>query len=135
MARTRPTVSRCFLNDQILPNERKLRRWHARLKPVFGYRAAIAYAHLSAHFLSPLMAVMRYVPGLSQFVRYVERNWLVILRLPDARWSVLDIFDAITPSIASAHTGDEVRTWMTRANCVNTRTTAWCETSLVGIKA
>lgn len=113
----------------------RFRRWHARLKPVFRYRTALAYAYLSAYFLSPLMAVMRHVPGLSHFVRYVERNWLVILRLPDARWSVLDIFDAITPSIASAHTGDEVRIWMTQANCVNIRTTAWCETSLVGIKA
>jgi len=113
----------------------RFRRWHARLKPIFGYRTALAYAYLSAYVLSPLMAVMRHMPGLSRFVRYLERNWLVILRLPDARWSVLDIFDAVTPAIASTHTGDEVRAWMTQANCVNTRTTAWCETSLVGIKA
>jgi SAM-dependent methyltransferase len=113
----------------------RFRRWHVRLKPTFGYHPALAYAYLSAYLLSPLMAVARRIPGLSHLARYLERNLLVTLRLPDVRWSVLDIFDAITPSIASTHTKDQVCAWMTQANCVNIHRTAWCETSLVGTKA
>jgi SAM-dependent methyltransferase len=112
----------------------RFRRWNSRLKPKLGYRPALAYAYLSAYILSPGMAILRRIPGLARIVRSMERNWLVILRLPDPRWSVLDIFDAITPSIASTHTGDEVQGWMTQAGCTHVQTTAWAATSLIGIK-
>ncbi|MCL4552176.1 MAG: hypothetical protein M1305_01275, partial [Candidatus Marsarchaeota archaeon] len=71
---------------------------------------------------------------LAGVMKYLERNWLVALHLPDVRWRVLDVFDAVTPSIASAHTEDEVRHWMERAGCAHIRTTGWCETSLAGVK-
>ena len=78
---------------------------------------------------------MRHIPGLARVARHVERNWLVTLRLPDIRWSVLDIFDAITPSIATTHMEDEVRSWLEQAGCTQIRTTAWGSTSLIGIKS
>ena len=53
--------------------------------------------------------------GLRRAVEYVERNWLVALWLKDPQWRVLDTFDAITPTIATTHTEEEVADWLTAA--------------------
>ena len=116
------------------PSVASFRRLHHRLRPVFGYRFALAYAYLFAFVFAPLMAKGKRIPGLARLLRYVERNWLVSLYLPDVRWRVLDTFDAITPSIATTHTGDEVKAWMEKAGCTDIRTTRWCETAVTGIK-
>ncbi len=116
------------------PSVARFRRLHNRLKPIFGYYPALAYTYLSAYLLTPLIAEGKQIPRLNRWLRYVEQNWLVALNLPDIRWRLLDIFDAITPSIATTHTGDEVRGWMEKVGCTNVKTTEWGETSVIGIK-
>ena len=111
-------------------------RWlhNTVLKPVVGYRAALFYSYLSAYVIAPLLRPARRLRGFRFLVNYLEQNWLVTLDLPDPRWRVLDIFDAITPEIASTHTWDEVAAWMAAAGCTNVKQSPWAETSAVGIR-
>lgn len=111
------------------------RRLHHFLSPKLGYRPALYYSYLSAYLLTPVIARSKRIPGLNRLLTAWEQNWLVTLPIPDARWRLLDIFDAITPTIATTHTGKEVRGWMKEAGCANIQTTDWCETSVVGLKA
>jgi hypothetical protein len=71
---------------------------------------------------------------MGRLVKKLEGEILPLLDLPDARWRVLDLYDAITPAIATTHTEEAVRGWMTTAGCEELRTTDWCQTSLVGVK-
>ena len=112
----------------------RMRQIHNRLKPLFGHGPALAYTYLSALLLVPLTGRAGRSPALRRLLDHPERNWLVCLHLPDVRWRLLDTFDAITPAIASTHTGHEVRTWMSKSGCASLRTTGWCETSVVGVK-
>ncbi|MER3422194.1 MAG: hypothetical protein C4293_02130 [Nitrospiraceae bacterium] len=117
------------------PSVARFRRLHNCLKAILGYYPALAYSYLAAYILAPLIAKGKRIPGLSGRLEYMERNWLVALDLPDVRWGVLDIFDAITPSIATTHTSGEVKEWMAKAGCTSVRTSGWCETSVTGIRA
>lgn len=117
------------------PSVARFRRLHNRLKPVLGYRPALAYAYFAAFLLAPITARGKRLPVLRRLLESVERNWLVSLYLPDVRWRLLDTFDAITPSIATTHTGEEVREWMEKSGCTKVRSTDWCETAVTGIKA
>jgi SAM-dependent methyltransferase len=117
------------------PSVARFRRLHNRLKPVLGYRPALAYAYFAAFLLAPLVANGKRLSVLTRLLQYMDRNWLVSLYLPDVRWRLLDTFDAITPSIATTHTGKEVREWMEKSGCAHLRSTDWCETAVVGIKA
>ena len=117
------------------PSVARMRRLSQRLKPFAGYWPALAYAWFSGYLLSPAFAAGKRVHPLKHWLDVAEQGRLPCLDLPDARWRVLDIFDAITPAIASTHTGDEVRAWMEQAGCSGVRRTAWGETSLVGARA
>lgn len=111
-----------------------VRRWreiHRRVKDACGYRFALGYSYFAAYVLAPLLIAARR-RGLADAADYVERNWLVALRLKDPRWRVLDVFDAITPEIATTHAREEVAGWMHAAGIAGVRPTAWCETSAVG---
>ncbi|MDB5329060.1 MAG: Methyltransferase type 11 [Phycisphaerales bacterium] len=110
---------------------RRLRAVHLRLRSVFGYRFAMAYSYFAAYALAPFVRKAKQF-GLRRPMQFVERNWLVSLYLKDARWRVLDTFDAITPEIASTHTAEEVREWLEKAHCREVRMTPWCPTSLSG---
>ena len=116
------------------PSVARFRRLHNRLKSIFGYNPALAYAYFSSYVLAPLITRGKRIPRLNHWLEYVERNWLVVLNLPDIRWRLLDTFDAITPSIATTHTGDEVRGWMEKVGCTNLKKTGWGETSVMGTK-
>lgn len=116
------------------PSVARFRQFHNSVKPMLGYYPALLYCYLSAYMMAPLMAMAKRIPGLNFIVNYMERNWLVSLYLPDVRWSLLDTFDAITPAIATTHTGDEVLGWMQQAGCTNIQTKDWCKTSLTGIR-
>jgi SAM-dependent methyltransferase len=117
------------------PSVARFRRVHNRLNPVLSYRAALAYAYFAAILLAPTVAKGKRLPLLRRLLEYVEQNWLVSLYLPDVHWRLLDTFDAITPSIATTHTGKEVREWMEESGCVHVRSTDWCETAVVGIRS
>lgn len=113
----------------------RMRRLHNYLKPIVGYRLAIAYSYLSAYLLSPIMAKSKAITGLRRLVDHIERNWIVSLALPDTRWRLLDIFDAITPEIATTHTAPEMESWFAAAGCRDVRATDWGSTAFVGVKA
>jgi SAM-dependent methyltransferase len=112
----------------------RFRRLHRRLKPILGYRPALLYSYLAAYLLSPLIGRGKQFPGFRGLLDYIERNWLVSLYLPDVRWRLLDTFDAITPAIATTHTGDEVKSWLEKTDCKDIQTTSWAKTSVIGIK-
>ncbi len=113
---------------------RRFRAAHRFAGRFAGYRFALAYSYLAAYGLAPASNALRQC-GLRKLSRYLEENWLVVLRLKDARWRVLDVFDAITPQTASTHTAEEVREWMVAAGCAEVRPTPWCATSAVGARA
>jgi SAM-dependent methyltransferase len=117
------------------PSVERLRRLHNLVKPRLGYGPAVVYAYLAAYLLAPLLAGAKELPILRTLASFVEHNWLVALYVADARWRVLDTFDAITPAIATTHTGDEVRDWLLRSGCGSIRTTTWGATSAIGIRA
>jgi SAM-dependent methyltransferase len=115
------------------PSVARFRRLHHRLSPRWGYRPAMAYSYFSAYGLNRVFRKLRKIPGGKRMLKWLQREWLVCLDLPDARWSVLDIFDAITPSTASTHTGDEVQAWLLHAKCSQITLTPWCDTSFTAI--
>lgn len=111
------------------------RRIHNSCKAMFGNRLALGYAYFSAYLLYYIFALLRMVPLMGKGVAYLlEKYIFVTLPIPDARWRILDIFDAITPYYASTHTAYEVSGWFEKARCRDIRRTSWCETSFVGIK-
>lgn len=65
---------------------------------------------------------------------YIEQHILVALRLKDVRWRILDVFDAITPDMASTHTSQEVLQWMKAAGLGVAAVTPWCPTSVAGVR-
>lgn len=114
------------------PSVRRVRQAHLRLKRDFGYGPALGYAWFSAGVVSPVLQRMKRWPGMKRAVEAVERNWVVSLGLKDRRWRFLDIFDAITPAIASTHEEGELIEWMREAGCGDARRTAFCATSAAG---
>lgn len=113
---------------------KRFRRIHNFLKPTFQYYPALIYIYLSAYILTPIISQGSRIPVLSILFNYLAKNWIVILNLPDVRWRILDIFDAITPSIATTHDSDEVFQWMEASNCKDIHQTDWCNTSFAAIK-
>ena len=120
-----------FYDYSVVTMYRRISNW---LKPALGYRPALAYAYLSAYLLTPLLSRIKRIRFLKRLVAHLTYRWLVVLDLPDVRWRVLDIFDAITPAIATTHTNEEVKRWMEQAGCTDVETTAWCPTSVVATK-
>ncbi len=112
----------------------RARRLNHALNGFFAYRAALFYSYFSGYLISPIYCKAAAIPGLRQLLEYLARNWMVVLCIPDRRWRVLDIFDAITPEIATTHTGEEVESWFKAAGCGNVHKTEWGDTSVVGIK-
>lgn len=104
-------------------------------KGVFGNRLALGYAYFSACFLYPVFGTLRKIPFLGKGIVHVLEKYLFVnLPIPDARWRVLDIFDAITPCYASTHTYPEVKEWFEKGGCRDVMQTPWGPTSLVGTK-
>jgi len=116
------------------PSVARFRLLHNTLKRHFGYSMAVSYSYFSAYLLSPIFRVLSKM-HLSKIVLYLESAWLPCLtHLPDVRWRLLDTFDAITPSIASTHTRDEVVSWMKKAGCAELTFPNWGDTVVEGIK-
>jgi SAM-dependent methyltransferase len=115
------------------PSVARLRWIHLALKPLIGYRFALAYSYFAAFVLAPLMRWTKQ-QGLRRSIAWIERNALVSLWLKDVRWRLLDTFDAITPALASTHTSDDVARWFEQAGCENVERTSWCPTSLTATK-
>lgn len=114
-----------------LPSVHRTRRFQNRISRFAGHAFARCYARLSARVFYPghvLLHRLR-LGGLAEFI---YRHVLVIVEFPDARWRELDVFDAITPAMASVHDPDEVRDWLQRAGCADIEASAWNATALHG---
>jgi len=100
------------------------RRLFVRLWPYAGHVPPLVYAHL----VTRTARLLRYVPPTDRLL-----NTLCPSKdLPDINWSVLDTFDAVTPSHQSAHTCHEVFTWLKRAGLQDIEPTTWAPTSFRG---
>jgi hypothetical protein len=77
---------------------------------------------------------LRKLKFLERYIRYMEKNILVLLYFSDKRWAYLDIFDAITPSIATTHSFEEVCKWFVDSGCKGARRTSWGKTSIIGTR-
>jgi hypothetical protein len=91
----------------------------------------LLYSHLSAYVLAPVFERLLRRGRMAQFIRRVERDVLPVLHISDVRWRVLDVFDAITPAIATTHDWPELKSWFESAGCDVIAQTAWCQTSAV----
>ncbi|MBN1314442.1 MAG: class I SAM-dependent methyltransferase, partial [Anaerolineales bacterium] len=116
------------------PAVARFRKLNQKLKPVLKYRPALAYSYFSAYVLTPILRGVQ-IPLWGPLVKYLRNNWLVCLNIPDKRWRILDTFDAITPSIASTHTYEEVIQWMENAGCSDVRRMDFGGVSLSGVKS
>lgn len=115
------------------PSVARFRKINNRLKPYIGYRLAVLYAYFSAYLLTPFFSFL--LRGrFARVARFLEEHWLPCLYIPDVRWRVLDVFDGITPEIASTHTRREVISWMEQAGCRDFMFPNWGDTAIVGIK-
>ena len=116
------------------PAVKRHRTINTFLHPYLGYFPALLYAYFSAHLLTFLFQKGKRHGLTKRAIEYLEEQWLPCLYIPDVRWRVLDVFDGITPAIASTHSSEEVREWCENAGCSRYRFTGWGETSIVGIK-
>ncbi len=112
-----------------LPSVHRTRRWQRRLAARLGHGPAVAYAYASAYGLYPLHGAL-YKLRLGRLAEWLYRNAWVVVEFPDARWRVLDTFDAITPAIATCHAPEEVRAWLAAAGCVDIQPSQWNSTAL-----
>ena len=109
------------------PSVRRWRKITRLFRPTFGYGPPLIYSTITAYALTePLLAVRKICHPLGE---WIMRQWLPILPIPDRRWRVLDLFDAITPEHASTHTAEEVAQWMRAARLTAITQTPWCATS------
>lgn len=120
------------------PSVRAYRRVVGWLKSLIGVKGAMTlalwYSYFAATALYYLSWLPRQIPIARRFVHYLEKYLFVNLPLPDMRWRILDVFDAITPVYASTHTGEELRKWFEDAGCMSIRQTDWGSTSFVAVK-
>ena len=117
-----------------LPSVAVYRRIHNAIKPFVGNTVALGYSYVAAHFLYKLFSRWRrHVRG-QQLVAYLERHLFVNVDIPDVRWRILDVFDAITPSFASTHTAEDVMAWFQNARCREVTQKPWGSTAFAGIK-
>ncbi|HWW74964.1 MAG TPA: methyltransferase domain-containing protein [Pyrinomonadaceae bacterium] len=110
------------------------RKIHNAVKPLVGNKLALGYAYFSAYVLYPCFTLLRRRHRGRLLADYLESRLLVNANIPDVRWRVLDVFDAITPLYASTHTAEEVRSWFVRANCRDACQMPWGATVWVGTK-
>lgn len=111
----------------------RFRRLHRALAGRFGYAPALAYSYLAAYGIAPAFRLLKQL-GCRRLIDHLERNWVVSLGLKDPRWRVLDVFDAITPQIATTHAEQELAEWLESAGCGSVRRTNWCETSATAVR-
>jgi len=116
------------------PSVAAYRKVHHATKALVGNRLALGYAYFSAHVLYHGFSLLQKIPKVRRLIPYFEKYIFVNVPLPDARWRVLDVFDAVTPNYASAHTPEELRLWFDEANCYSISQRHWGTTSFVGVK-
>jgi len=101
----------------------------------FSTKSSLAYSYFVAYVLYYCFQLVKKIPLIGwRVVTLIETYLLVNLSLPDIRWRILDVFDAITPHYASTHTPEEMREWFAAAGCTQLQQTNWGDTSFVAVK-
>lgn len=116
------------------PSVYRFRKLHRLASPLLGTKGALAYSYFSAYFLYHVFDLLRKNSRTGRVGEFIEKNFVVNVNVPDARWRVLDVFDAITPSYASTHTPEEVTSWFRQADCSDLSQRPWGTAAFVGIK-
>lgn len=112
----------------------RLRRIYHGSKKFLGNKGALIYSYFSAYILYHILTFLRRNKTTHDWSGWIETEYLVNLNIPDAKWRVLDVFDAITPFYASTHTPEEVTAWFVEANCTGVVQRPWGTASFAGIK-
>lgn len=96
---------------------------------------ALIYSYFSAYIIYYFLIYLKKIPyiGINIFI-WLRKNIFVCMIIPDTKWRILDIFDAITPKYASTHSSSELDEWYKSNNMTNVNQTKWCKTSYNGIK-
>jgi SAM-dependent methyltransferase len=105
------------------PLVHRLRRFFNRISTITGNKPALFYSYFSSYILFYLFQLLERIPYIWKLANYARHNWFVIIQYPDARWRLLDTFDAITPKYASTHSETEVINWFKKAFCYNIKQT------------
>lgn len=93
------------------------------------------YAFFSAYFIYYIFLPFRDIRGFGRSIRFIEKYLLINLNIPDVKWRILDIFDAITPEYASTHSPEEIKKWFYESGVFDVYATNWGDTSFKGIKS
>ena len=116
------------------PSTYLYRKIHKHISFLFGNRPAIFYSYFSAYFIYYALNILKKLPLRHPLAHLIRKYVFVTVYIPDAKWRTLDIFDAITPSYASTHTGKEIAQWFKDARIRNLTQTKWSSTSFRGRK-
>lgn len=108
------------------PMVRFWRRLFQLLWPVLGHRPALAYAYLAVGVVRPLARLP--VVGLAL------RTAFPVVALADARWSLLDTFDSVTPVYQSTHTSQEVHQWFRQSGLGEIAPSDWGVTAYHAVR-
>jgi SAM-dependent methyltransferase len=112
------------------------RTFFNKTKFLFGNSLALAYSHFSARVLYYIIPPIAKIPLFGKRLNEIlERNFFVINHASTVKWRVLDTFDGITPTYASTHSEEEVRSWFEKIGCKNIRRTDWNKGGYRGDKA
>jgi ubiquinone/menaquinone biosynthesis C-methylase UbiE/uncharacterized protein YbaR (Trm112 family) len=79
------------------------------LRPVFKFYPPLIYAYSAS-------AIGCYAKRYAFFSKILQKFFPINIWLPDFKWTVLDTFDAVTPTYQSGHTPDEMQNWLENAN-------------------
>ena len=120
------------------PSLRLYRRIYRTLERVVGAgaarRLALGYAYFAAYGLYYGVRVLGRIPLLRRLITPLVRHAFVFYDIPDPRWRILDVFDAITPKYASTHSAEEVRRWFVDAGCTEIIQTDWGDTAYSAVR-
>lgn len=109
------------------PSVQMWRRLFKTLWPVLGHYPPLIYAYVASYVFRPVAMAL---PPLGKAIRLL----FPFVKLPDAKWALLDTFDSITPSYQSAHECYEVFSWLRRAGFQDIMPSNWGFSAFTGLR-
>jgi SAM-dependent methyltransferase len=141
IAKVNSKISVCVYPKNIwydYPVLKRFRKFFNFIRKYFGSAfsntAALYYSRFSAYVITPVFYRLFRFKRLRKFLLWLDKNLIVILSIPDKRWRILDIFDAITPFYASTHSEEEIINWFEKSNCREIKKTDWGASAFTAVK-